>query len=136
MPPKKIGICISTLSSRETNQPPYVDPGASKSSKADVTSPSLPSLLLYFSCSSLLPSSHSCLLTSLAHPHPAATDSKATGKKKGTGKPSAYNEYMKVQLAKLKADNEKSGKTNDHKDNFKKVAESWKTAPENPKNKK
>ncbi|KAK8858654.1 hypothetical protein IAR55_002883 [Kwoniella newhampshirensis] len=57
-----------------------------------------------------------------------ATDSKATGKKKGAGKPSAYNEYMKVQLAKLKADNEKTGKKNDHKENFKKVAESWKTA--------
>ena len=25
------------------------------------------------------------------------------------------NDYMKVQLAKIKGDNEKSGKTNDHK---------------------
>ncbi|WRT67869.1 uncharacterized protein IL334_004843 [Kwoniella shivajii] len=53
-------------------------------------------------------------------------------KKGGAKKPSAYNEYMKVQLAKLKADAEKTGKKSDHKENFKKVAESWKTAPENP----
>ncbi|WWC62666.1 uncharacterized protein I303_105263 [Kwoniella dejecticola CBS 10117] len=52
--------------------------------------------------------------------------------KKAAKKPSAYNEYMKVQLAKLKADNEKAGKTNNHKENFKKVAESWKTSSENP----
>lgn len=54
------------------------------------------------------------------------------------------NDYMKVQLAKIKADNEKSGKKNDHKvspvkcrvsstiltlqANFKAVAETWKTA--------
>ncbi|WWC88468.1 uncharacterized protein L201_003379 [Kwoniella dendrophila CBS 6074] len=56
----------------------------------------------------------------------------ADAKKGGAKKPTAYNEYMKVQLAKLKADNEKAGKTNNHKENFKKVAESWKTASENP----
>jgi hypothetical protein len=54
------------------------------------------------------------------------------------------NDYMKVQLAKIKAENEKSGTKNDHKvcllsptdcyqklthkSNFKKVAETWKTA--------
>lgn len=43
---------------------------------------------------------------------------------------------MKVQLAKLKEEQEKSGKKIDHKENFKKVAADWKTAPENPKNKK
>ncbi|EIW73517.1 hypothetical protein TREMEDRAFT_56222 [Tremella mesenterica DSM 1558] len=63
------------------------------------------------------------------------TAAKAKGAKK-TGKSSAYNEYMKVQLAKLKAEQEKTGKKADHKENFKKVAASWKTASENPKNKK
>ncbi|WVQ96419.1 hypothetical protein IAU59_003524 [Kwoniella sp. CBS 9459] len=54
---------------------------------------------------------------------------KTDAKKGGARKPSPYNEYMKVQLAKLKADpNNKS----DHKENFKKVAAMWKTAPENP----
>ncbi|EJT49130.1 hypothetical protein A1Q1_01779 [Trichosporon asahii var. asahii CBS 2479] len=43
--------------------------------------------------------------------------------------------FMKVQLAKLKADQEKSGKKGDHRENFKKVAAMWKDAPENPKNK-
>lgn len=46
------------------------------------------------------------------------------------------NSCMKVQLAKLKEEQEKSGKKIDHKENFKKVAADWKTAPENPKNKK
>ncbi|EAL21198.1 hypothetical protein CNBD2550 [Cryptococcus deneoformans B-3501A] len=59
-----------------------------------------------------------------------------TGGKKRSGQPSAYNIYMKVQLAKLKEEQEKSGKKADHKENFKKVAADWKTAPENPKNKK
>ena len=57
------------------------------------------------------------------------------------------NDYMKVQLAKIKAENEKSGTKNDHKvcplyrlcyqkltdkSNFKKVAETWKTAYVHP----
>ncbi|OCF37241.1 hypothetical protein I317_00033 [Kwoniella heveanensis CBS 569] len=41
---------------------------------------------------------------------------------------SLSNEFMKVQLAKLKADQEKSGKKAEHKENFKKVAALWKTA--------
>ncbi|WVF68905.1 hypothetical protein IAT40_003678 [Kwoniella sp. CBS 6097] len=57
---------------------------------------------------------------------------KTDAKKGGAKKPSAYNEFMKVQLAKLKADQEKSGKKAEHKENFKKVAALWKTAPENP----
>ncbi|WWD04943.1 hypothetical protein V865_003014 [Kwoniella europaea PYCC6329] len=56
----------------------------------------------------------------------------AEGKKGGAKKPTPYNEYMKVQLAKLKAEAEKSGKPSNHRENFKKVAESWKNAPENP----
>jgi hypothetical protein len=38
------------------------------------------------------------------------------------------NEFMKVQLAKLKAEQEKSGKKVEHKENFKKVASLWATA--------
>ncbi|ORX37339.1 hypothetical protein BD324DRAFT_625750 [Kockovaella imperatae] len=60
----------------------------------------------------------------------------AAGKTGGKAKPSAYNEFMKVQLAKLKAEQEKSGKKADHKTNFKTVAQMWAKAPENPKNKK
>ncbi|WVN85131.1 uncharacterized protein L203_100273 [Cryptococcus depauperatus CBS 7841] len=58
-----------------------------------------------------------------------------TGGKKRSGQPSAYNVFMKVQLAKLKKEQEQSGKTIEHKENFKKVAAAWKDAPENPKNK-
>ncbi|ODO10044.1 hypothetical protein I350_02269 [Cryptococcus amylolentus CBS 6273] len=61
---------------------------------------------------------------------------KTTAGKKRAGAPSAYNVYMKVQLAKIKEEQEKSGKKSDHKENFKKVAAEWKNAPENPKNKK
>ncbi|WVQ80697.1 hypothetical protein IAT38_002802 [Cryptococcus sp. DSM 104549] len=57
---------------------------------------------------------------------------KTAAPKKKSGTPSAYNVYMKVQLAKLKKEQEESGKKADHKENFKKVAASWKTAPENP----
>ncbi|OXC65189.1 hypothetical protein AYX13_05669 [Cryptococcus neoformans] len=66
----------------------------------------------------------------------SAMSTAKTGGKKRSGQPSAYNIYMKVQLAKLKEEQEKSGKKIDHKENFKKVAADWKTAPENPKNKK
>ncbi|ORZ06872.1 hypothetical protein BCR42DRAFT_426618 [Absidia repens] len=51
---------------------------------------------------------------------------------KKTKRPSPYNMYMKAELGKVKKDN--PGMT--HKEAFKKVAESWATAPENPKNKK
>ncbi|KAK1925807.1 hypothetical protein DB88DRAFT_509461 [Papiliotrema laurentii] len=60
----------------------------------------------------------------------------AGAKKGGAKKTSAYNDYMKVQLAKLKAEQEKSGKKAEHKENFKTVAQMWAKAPENPKNKK
>ncbi|KAL1413066.1 hypothetical protein Q8F55_000815 [Vanrija albida] len=62
-----------------------------------------------------------------------AAAAKKTGTKKKAGKTSPYNEYMKVQLAKLKAEAEKSGKKADHKANFKKVAELWKDAYKNKK---
>ncbi|TXT03954.1 uncharacterized protein COLE_07651 [Cutaneotrichosporon oleaginosum] len=45
---------------------------------------------------------------------------------------SPYNQYVKVQLAKLKEADEKAGVKGDHKKRFKQVAEMWKTAPENP----
>ncbi|GFZ45098.1 hypothetical protein JCM24511_02824 [Saitozyma sp. JCM 24511] len=63
-------------------------------------------------------------------------DTKKVAGKKAGGKSSPYNEYMKVQLAKLKAEQEKTGKKVEHKENFKKVASMWATAAENPKNKK
>lgn len=43
--------------------------------------------------------------------------------------PSAYNIFMKEELPKVKAQNPELS----HKDAFKKVAESWKTHPSNPK---
>lgn len=42
------------------------------------------------------------------------------------------NQYMKVQLAKLKEEQAKKGIKVEHKDNFKKAASMWATAPENP----
>ncbi|CCF49121.1 uncharacterized protein UDID_08529 [Ustilago sp. UG-2017a] len=53
----------------------------------------------------------------------------AAGAKKG--KSSAYNKYMKDQLAKLKT--EKPSIT--HKERFKLAATSWASSKENPKNK-
>lgn len=53
----------------------------------------------------------------------------AAGAKKG--KSSAYNKYMKDQLAKLKAEKP----TMPHKERFKLAATSWASSKENPKNK-
>ncbi|PWY97875.1 hypothetical protein BCV70DRAFT_166028 [Testicularia cyperi] len=53
----------------------------------------------------------------------------AVGAKKG--KSSAYNKYMKDQLAKLKADKPNMA----HKERFKLAATSWASSKENPKNK-
>ncbi|KAL7413578.1 hypothetical protein BDY24DRAFT_388965 [Mrakia frigida] len=48
------------------------------------------------------------------------------------GKTSAYNDYMKVQLALSKEQHpEKS-----HAIRFKEIAKSWAVSPENPKNRK
>ncbi|KAL7420817.1 hypothetical protein Q5752_004770 [Cryptotrichosporon argae] len=63
---------------------------------------------------------------------PPSTAAKKTG---GAKKTSPYNDYMKVQLAKLKAEQEKSGKKVEHKENFKKVASLWKDARELTKQK-
>ncbi|KAJ3011426.1 hypothetical protein HKX48_006843 [Thoreauomyces humboldtii] len=52
---------------------------------------------------------------------------KAPGKK-GT---SLYNQYMKAELPKVKA----KDTTLTHREAFKKCAENWGSAPENPKNK-
>ncbi|KAJ2082516.1 hypothetical protein H4R24_001542 [Coemansia sp. RSA 988] len=68
---------------------------------------------------------------------PAASTTKVTKSKvskaskgtKGTKKMSSYNKYMKNEISKVKNDN--PGLT--HKEAFKMVALSWKTAPENPK---
>ncbi|CDZ98868.1 YABBY protein [Phaffia rhodozyma] len=65
----------------------------------------------------------------------ATTESKSVAKKPvpkkgGAGKkPSAYNQYMKVQLAKLKEKNPEQP----HTERFKLVAKMWASAPENPK---
>ncbi|PWN37283.1 uncharacterized protein FA14DRAFT_159406 [Meira miltonrushii] len=50
----------------------------------------------------------------------------AGGKKKG----SAYNDFMKEELAKLKSD------SRPHKEKFKHVASLWAKSPKNPKNQK
>lgn len=47
----------------------------------------------------------------------------------GTRKLSAYNKYMKTELAKHKEANPDM----DHKTRFKAVAAAWKNSPENPK---
>lgn len=53
----------------------------------------------------------------------------AAGAKKG--KSSAYNKYMKDQLAKLKTEKPSMS----HKERFKLAATSWASSKENPKNK-
>lgn len=53
----------------------------------------------------------------------------AAGAKKG--KTSAYNKYMKEQLAKLKTEKPQLA----HKERFKLAATSWASSKENPKNK-
>ncbi|KAF9160243.1 hypothetical protein DFQ26_005753 [Actinomortierella ambigua] len=55
-----------------------------------------------------------------------------TTKKAGGKKLSPYNKFMKDQLSKVKAADTKLT----HKEAFKKVAEMWKDAPENPNNAK
>ncbi len=57
-----------------------------------------------------------------------STKSDAPAKKKQ--KPSAYNNFMAVQLPLYKAANP----SNNHNDNFAAVAQMWKTHPSNPKN--
>ncbi|KNC97655.1 uncharacterized protein SPPG_09438 [Spizellomyces punctatus DAOM BR117] len=56
---------------------------------------------------------------------PAAATKKATGGKRGA---SPYNQFMKTELAKVKADNPGIA----HKEAFKVAASHWKNAPENP----
>jgi len=63
---------------------------------------------------------------------PKAERTKKEGGSKDKRKPSAYNQFMKDNLSKVKA----KDTSLDHKAAFKKVAEMWKSAPENPKNKK
>lgn len=53
----------------------------------------------------------------------------AAGAKKG--KTSAYNKYMKEQLAKLKTEKPQL----EHRERFKLAATSWASSKENPKNK-
>ncbi|ORX93946.1 hypothetical protein K493DRAFT_315742 [Basidiobolus meristosporus CBS 931.73] len=55
-----------------------------------------------------------------------------TIKRAGGKKLSPYNRFMKTELAKVKAEDPSLV----HKDAFKVVAARWKTAPENPVNKK
>ncbi|KAI8067818.1 hypothetical protein BC940DRAFT_300534 [Gongronella butleri] len=57
---------------------------------------------------------------------------KVTKKNGKKGGPSAYNNFMKDHLPKVK----KAHPNMSHKDAFKLVAKNWATAPENPKNKK
>ncbi|KAI3655170.1 hypothetical protein MP638_003353, partial [Amoeboaphelidium occidentale] len=52
-------------------------------------------------------------------------------KEGGPKKPSAYNLFMKDELARVKKDHPNL----DHKEAFKKAAGNWKTSPHNPKNK-
>ncbi|CAO3608926.1 unnamed protein product [Mucor fragilis] len=49
--------------------------------------------------------------------------------KKGTRKVSAYNSFIKTEIAKVKRDNPDMA----HKDAFKKAASNWSSSPENPK---
>ncbi|KAI9271021.1 hypothetical protein EDC94DRAFT_596863 [Helicostylum pulchrum] len=53
-------------------------------------------------------------------------------KKQGARKVSAYNTFIKTEIAKVKKANPEMA----HKDVFKKAASNWATAVENPKNKK
>ncbi|KAJ2445480.1 hypothetical protein GGF42_005988 [Coemansia sp. RSA 2424] len=69
-----------------------------------------------------------------AKPKTAAGGVKKAAPKKAAGgkKLSAYNVFMKTELAKVKSDSPGMN----HKDAFKKAASNWKTAPENPINAK
>ncbi|KAF9152797.1 hypothetical protein BG015_004662 [Linnemannia schmuckeri] len=60
-------------------------------------------------------------------PKEKSTKKSATG---GAKKLSAYNKFMKTELAKVKVEKPSLN----HKDAFKEVAARWKTASENPKN--
>ncbi|KAF1798091.1 yabby protein [Mucor lusitanicus] len=52
--------------------------------------------------------------------------------KKGPRKVSAYNSFIKTEIAKVKKDNPDMA----HKDVFKKAASNWSHSPENPKSSK
>jgi hypothetical protein len=56
----------------------------------------------------------------------------AKGAPKAKRAPSAYNIFMKTEIAKVKS----ASPTLDHKDAFKTAAGNWKTSKENPANKK
>ncbi|KAJ1021435.1 hypothetical protein NDA13_005476 [Ustilago tritici] len=71
----------------------------------------------------------STIVLSSIHALSSLSKTGAAGAKKG--KSSAYNKYMKDQLAKLKT--EKPSIT--HKERFKLAATSWASSKENPKNK-
>lgn len=75
----------------------------------------------------LLPSDHISTHPSFSRMPPKKTA--AAGAKKG--KTSAYNKYMKEQLAKLKTEKPQLA----HKERFKLAATSWAASKENPKNK-
>jgi hypothetical protein len=62
----------------------------------------------------------------------AAKSPKKSGEKKEKRPPSAYNAFMKTELAKVK----KEHPGLDHKAAFTKAAGNWKNSPQNPKNKK
>lgn len=61
-----------------------------------------------------------------------AKSSPAKKEKKEKRAPSAYNVFMKSELAKIK----KEHPNLDHKEAFTKAAGNWKNSPQNPKNKK
>lgn len=65
-----------------------------------------------------------------------ATKAKASPAAKAAPKakraPSAYNVFMKSEIAKVK----KANPSQDHKEAFKTAAGNWKTSKENPANKK
>jgi hypothetical protein len=61
-----------------------------------------------------------------------ATAAKAATTPKAKKAPSAYNTFMKSEIAKVK----KAQPSLDHKEAFKVAAANWKTSKENPANKK
>jgi hypothetical protein len=61
-----------------------------------------------------------------------ATTAKAAAAPKAKKAPSAYNTFMKTEIAKVK----KAQPSLDHKEAFKVAAANWKTSKENPANKK
>ncbi|TDL28151.1 hypothetical protein BD410DRAFT_782120 [Rickenella mellea] len=68
-----------------------------------------------------------------ANPAPTeqpAKKTKSSGARKAKGKPSAYNMFMKKELARLREEDPDAK----HPDRFKQAAQNWKKAKENPIN--